>query len=30
MGTEILAACQKPGKQPETRDADVIIEAIGA
>jgi putative transposase len=30
MGTEILAACRKTGKQPETRDTGVTIEAIGA
>jgi len=30
MGTQILAACQKPEKQPETHDAGVTIEAISA
>jgi putative transposase len=30
MGTEILAACQKIGKQAETHDAGVTIEAISA
>jgi putative transposase len=30
MGPEILAACQRNGKQPETNDTSVTIEAIGA
>jgi hypothetical protein len=30
MGPEILAACQGHGKQPETNDISVTIEAIGA
>ena len=30
MGTEILAACQKIGKQAKTHDTGVTIEAISA
>jgi transposase-like protein len=30
MGTEILAACQKPGQETDTNDADVTIGAISA
>jgi transposase-like protein len=30
MGSEILAACQKTGSQPETNGVGVTIEAIGA
>ncbi len=30
MGPEILAACQKPGNQPETNGVGMTIEAIGA
>jgi putative transposase len=30
MGPEILAACQRNGKKPETNDTGVTIEAIGA
>jgi putative transposase len=30
MGPEILAACQRTGKEPETNDTGVTIEAIGA
>jgi putative transposase len=30
MGPEILAACQRNGKQSETNETDVTIEAIGA
>jgi putative transposase len=30
MGPEILAACLKKGKEKETSEADLTIEAIGA
>jgi hypothetical protein len=30
MGTEILAACQKAGTEPDTNEADVTISAISA
>ena len=30
MGTEILAACQKVGAEPDTNDADVTIGSISA
>jgi putative transposase len=30
MGPEILAACQRTGKEPETNETGVTIEAIGA
>ena len=30
MGPEILVACQRNETAPETNDADVTIEAIGA
>jgi len=29
MGSEILAACQRNGKQSETNDTGVTIDAIG-